>query len=190
MLPRNSFGEFIDHGWAYRIITPLPPRELENCLYSDDGYYAKVRHWGSGSANVKFPDGEIYAIVSGDSKIIHCRDHDSGKVWCPGSYPTMSPVEDFVCEHRDASTEFASTVDGLRVSWRLVVPLAGARELWTVTVENRRGTPGGGAGGDAEHGRVQDPALLHRARAILALSLRRIPKVVAAEYVGDSAERR
>jgi len=144
MFPVSELGAFIENGRAYRVTTAFPPRPLENVLQSDDGYYAQVSHWGTGTATLQFPDGEVNRVVNADRKTLYCRDEDpdaalasgGGAVWCPGVYPMMSDVEGFFCEHHETFTTVSSERDGVRVTWRLFVPRRGTREIWTVTLEN------------------------------------------------------
>ncbi len=137
MFPKTSFGQFIDGNRAYRITNAFPPKAMLNVLSSLDGYLAEVSHWGTGTASLRFPDGELNQIVLSDQKTLYCRDEDSGDVWCPGVYPMMSKVSRFVCEHHPSHTSVASTRHGIRVNWRYFIPLRGFREIWTVTLENR-----------------------------------------------------
>ena len=141
MFPKSELGAFIDRGRAYRVTTPFPPRPLENVLKSDDGYYIQLAHWGTSGAKLRFPDGEINNVVHQDHKTLYCRDEDSGAVWCPGVYPMMSPVKRFSCEHHETFSVVSSVFRGVRVTWRLFVPRDGAREIWTVTLENRTRRP-------------------------------------------------
>ena len=141
MYPQTTFGSFLEGGRAYRVNTPFPPREMTNVLYSDDGYYIKLSHYGTSDAEIRFPDGEINTVVADDQKTLYCRDDQSGAVWCPGVFPMMSAVQEFSCEHHDGYSVIRSVADGLAVTWRLFLPLAGAREIWTVTIENRRDRP-------------------------------------------------
>jgi len=141
MSREESYGMFIENGTAYKINTPYTPRPLTNVIVNDDGYLCELTHWGTGMATFQFPDGVINNITAQDKRTIYCRDEESGKVWNPGVYPMMSEVQEFSCEHHERYTLVSSVHDGIKVSWRIFIPLKGASEIWTVNVENRSNKP-------------------------------------------------
>lgn len=134
-----SIGEFIHGGEGFRITEPVTLTPMLNVLCNLEGFACEVSQNGMPSGSFKYEDGETATLISGSNCALYLRDDCTGDIWCIGSYPHVSSVENYCCEHYAAYTRISSTHDGIDATLRLFVPDDFKGIVFTLTVANHSG---------------------------------------------------
>ena len=123
-----TLGQFADGGKAYVINTPFTPTPWTNILFNTE-FELEITQRLEGGGRIMFPNYSSATFNGADNKFYISVD---GKNYacCRGQ------GANFQCEHRLYQTEISEEFDGVIVKIRIFVPVAGAKEFWTVTLEN------------------------------------------------------
>lgn len=128
-----KYGNFTGHGEKYEIITPTTPSPWSNCLYNDEYYLETDQNLQGGSFLVK--DYNRSECLKG-YRYFYLEDRQSGEVWNPNYVPLQKTPDNYVCIHGIWMTELRSQQQGIKTTIQVMVPPAGSREIWKITLEN------------------------------------------------------
>lgn len=128
-----QYGQFIENGAAYEVLTPSTPAVWSNYLYNS-GYLLEVSQTLQGKGYVV--ENYNRKPCMGGYRYFYLKDKKSGEVWNPNYVPLRKETERFSCIHGVWSSELTSLQNGIESSMEVFVPPEGSREIWTVTVKN------------------------------------------------------
>lgn len=129
---------FDNEGKTYRIPTANTPRAWQNLHFSgieEPCYYALFDNHGQGNSYFRDPQGNQSNLVN--ERFLYFKDLQSQKAWNIPGGPVPTAVKDYHCEFNLHDSTIASTMDDIRCSWNMFVPLNFIGEVWTVKVENK-----------------------------------------------------
>ena len=140
-MTRKQFGFFTDNGSVYRVTEPNTPLPFVNYYWNDRFISGCSQHLaGIGCFTerpMQYMDPDCRALmVRNENRHFFLRDADTGKIWSPGWYPALTPLDDYYCEHGLGFSRVVSSFGGVAVSLRVFVPRKEPCELWTLTVTN------------------------------------------------------
>lgn len=129
-----EYGRFIENGKMYEILTPLTPAPWKNCLYND-GYYLELDQTLQGGGYLV----EDYnrKICISEERYFYLADRKSGEVWNPNFTPLAREYDSYSCIHGMWKTELKSLQQQIAADIQAMVPAAGDRELWSITLRNQ-----------------------------------------------------
>lgn len=128
-----SFGTFTEDGRAYVVHTPFPPSPFTNKLFNDE-ITMDINTRMQGCGIFMAPDFSS-TEYRGFANRFYVNCDGKPYVLCRGKGNT------YACEHRLYQTEVTEAFDGFLAKIRVMIPVRGARELWTATLENTSDKP-------------------------------------------------
>lgn len=129
-----EYGRFVEKGKRYEILTPLTPAPWKNCLYNDN-YYLEVDQMLQGGGYLV--DNYNRKSCISEERYFYLADRKSGEVWNPNFTPLAKEYDSYSCIHGMWKTELKSVQQQIATDIRAMVPTAGDRELWSITLENQ-----------------------------------------------------
>lgn len=126
-----EYGKFINGGQKYEITTPLTPSTWKNHLYNMS-YYLEVDQSLQGEGQLVRAYNRSKCLEG--YRYFYLKDEDTGEVWNPNYVPLASVPEYYSCIHGIWDTELSSVSHGVETRIRVMVPLSGSREIWTVSL--------------------------------------------------------
>lgn len=138
--PQNDdFYSYADDGHELWCNTPEPPRRFDNMLYNDV-YFAQIDQCMRGvpevSGRYMSAEGYFCNVVAAE-RVVYVRDDDTGRYFSAGFAPVCRPYKSFRCGQGLNYQVVGNVTDGLRVTWRLWIPLGhDPLEIWDVRVTN------------------------------------------------------
>ena len=133
--------QFSADGNSCIITDPKPPRFWYNYLWNESGYCAQISQIGHGRSYFIDEKANMCRVNRDDARYIYLRDEESGHAWNVGFGPLNATVEDYYCNHHIAYSELGSRCEGIRASWRIIVPQNGTHEIWILTLTNESKSP-------------------------------------------------
>ncbi len=112
-----------------------------NQLWNTDGYHMSVSHVGSGISRYVDDEARQAVLNVEEARFLYIRDEDSFSYWNIGISPSLTPVENYLCEHGQGYTKIASEYNGIQSSIMYTLPDTGTYEIWKVTLKNTTGSP-------------------------------------------------
>lgn len=129
-----EYGRFIDEGKRYQILTPLTPVSWNNCLYNDS-YYTELSQTLQG-AGYLVKDYNRNLFLDG-YRYFYLVDRQSGEIWNPNYVPLVKTPDSYSCIHGIYMTELKSAQQEVETTIQVMVPPAGTREIWAISLENK-----------------------------------------------------
>lgn len=119
--------------------TAEPPRRFENMIYNDV-YFGQIDQTMRGAAEVSgrhmTEEGWVNNVVA-DERVVYVRDDRTGRYFSAGFAPVFKPYRSYRCGSGLNYQIVENVTDGLRVTWRLYIPLGkDPLEIWDLRVEN------------------------------------------------------
>lgn len=133
-----KYGRFIENGKKYEILTPETPVPWNNCLYNDEYYLETDQNLQGSGFLVK--DYNRKECLKG-YRYFYIEDRMSGEIWNPNYVPLKKIPDVYSCIHGIGMTELSSAGQGIKTMIRVLVPPAGSREIWKITLENLSDSP-------------------------------------------------
>lgn len=141
----QNYGKFDDTRNEFVVTTTTPPLSWDNYLFNNR-YLSVVDHLGRGWSKLHTREGYVTFLwhlsamyERDDNRYVFLKDEETGKSWSVAGWPVKG-AENYECRHGLGYTEISSVFEGIRVSFRITVPMGDDPvELWTVTVENQSG---------------------------------------------------
>ncbi|MCC5846589.1 MAG: hypothetical protein JJU29_00735 [Verrucomicrobia bacterium] len=113
------------------ITDPSVGKDWWNYLFNDDEQ-VKVSPFGQGISWSRHPRIQPWGRGQRD---LWLRFAD-GSAWCPAGWPIRDAAAEWSCTHAPHFTRITGRKNGLEVSWRVFIPVAGQREVWSVALRN------------------------------------------------------
>ena len=127
----KQYGHFSEKGDAYYITEPETPRHWYNYMYNDE-YITFTSQVGYGEGFAQDDMGRRAMLVSNRNLFVS----EDGKYFSICGLPMNSGYTDYLCTHKNGSTEISQKKNGIKSTLRIFVPCDGMREIWSVTLEN------------------------------------------------------
>lgn len=132
----SSPGFFNPDNTVYTITDMFPKRPWRNYLWNER-FIASLDQFGGGPSWHR--DDELYSGASprGDNtRLLFLRDRKDGTSWAANRNFLREPFDEFFTEVGQGYSRIVSRYKGLRLGFRIFVPLSGDLEFWTVEIEN------------------------------------------------------
>ena len=126
-----SYGEFINSGKTYTIMTSKTPTPWKNVLINDD-YYTEVsqRLCGPGFAVEQYKRSPVLAAEK------HFYLKINGNVY----HLAHGEGKEYSCKHYLHKTVCREVFQGIQCDITVIVPTVGKQELWQIELKNRTST--------------------------------------------------
>lgn len=132
-------GKFDVLRGTYTIKERETGKDWGNFLFNDLSYILYVSHLGNPHSKYLNSDAvQVTVNVPGYSHL-YVRDDATGKYWDPAGYPTIAPVQEYVCVHGQKFTTIRSVMDGILTEITYCVAPEDTYEIWQVTLKNLSG---------------------------------------------------
>lgn len=128
-----EYGQWLENGKKYEILTPLTPIPWQNYLYNDE-YYLEISQTLQGSGFLVRNYNRTPCL--GGYRYFYLADRDSGEVWNPNYVPLAKKPDSYSCVHGIWTTELDSVQQGINTVIQVTVPPEGCRELWMISLQN------------------------------------------------------
>lgn len=129
-----EYGHFAEGGRKYEIVTPHTLASWKNILYNDT-YYLEMDQTLQGSGQLVKGYNRTPCIWR--ERYFYLADRHTGKVWNPNYLPSGSDSDAYSCEHGLWNTTLRSACEGIETAIEVMVPAAGNKELWSVSLQNQ-----------------------------------------------------
>ena len=129
-----EYGHFTEGGKKYEIVTPHTPAPWKNFLYNDT-YYLEMDQTLQGSGQLVSGYNRTPCICQ--ERYFYLADRKSGKIWNPNFLPLGKDYDSYSCEHGLWSTTLHSVCEGIETTIEVMVPAAGNKELWSLSLRNQ-----------------------------------------------------
>lgn len=133
-----EYGKFTAGGSGYEVTTPLTPSPWKNCLYNDS-YYLEMDQTLQGAGQTV--QGYNRSRCFEDFRYFFLKDESTGEVWNPNYLPMASAAEHYSCTHNIWNTKLNASWNGLEAGIRVMIPVSGTREIWTISLRNQSSQP-------------------------------------------------
>lgn len=129
----KDFGNFIGNGNSYVIHTPVTPATWFNYLFNDD-YFMEVSQTLQGSSNIV--RSYTQEAVTTGYRYFYILNHETKKAFNPNYVPLCREPESFSCTHSLNATHLAAECDGISCQIKVMVPVSGFGEIWSIELKN------------------------------------------------------
>ncbi|MDR0472516.1 MAG: hypothetical protein LBH43_02425, partial [Treponema sp.] len=138
---KKVFGYFNSDGSEYTVTEPDTPIPFVNYYWNSVFISGASQHLaGIGCFNarpIQYMHPECRALlVNNENRHFYMRDKDTGGIWSPGWYPTLTPLDSYACAHGLGYSRISSSRTKIDIQLRLFVPEKEPCEIWTLTVKN------------------------------------------------------
>lgn len=131
-----EYGCFLEGGKKYEVMTPHTPTVWKNFLYNDT-YYMEVDQTLQGSGQLVNDYNRMPCICK--ERYFYLVDKKSSEVWNPNFLPLGKDYDSYSCVHGMWDTKLCSSWQGIETAIEVMVPCAGSKELWSVSIKNLSG---------------------------------------------------
>jgi cellobiose phosphorylase len=140
-----KYGDFVDHGRAFRVTNPCTPRPWMNVLFNNE-YGVFFSQTGQGYSFYKsvlllpITYVDVFTYVPQwpqTGKFVYLRDLDTGDVWSLAPTGANQEYDAYACLHAPAGSTITARKHEIQASFRMTVPPGDDPvELWTLTFRN------------------------------------------------------
>ncbi len=139
----ESYGYFVEEK-EYKITNPCPPRPQLNYIWNAKVLSGVNQNGGGvgayGQRALAYIDPQgngRCSVIRDGSRYFYIKDKKSGKVFNPGLYPTLTPIDNYYCIHGLGYSEIHGECDGIAATARVFINDTDPCEIWKVTLENK-----------------------------------------------------
>lgn len=129
--------KFDEERGTFTLYQPETGKDWSNHFFNGKSYILTVTHQGGTFSRYVDGDAVQVSLNAPHTSFVYVRDEESKRYWNISCYPSLNPVQNYVCTHGQQFTEISSSCEGIDGSIAYAVAPDDLYEVWEVHLTNR-----------------------------------------------------